>query len=218
MELVLKLVRFKEDRKDRKINEYDLVFLPIIWQRHFYVGCFNIKHSRVGVLDNTVVEDTLSIEEKYDGWVEKLVSILKTLYVETMLTKCHTNICKNVKLQQDAFANYLRIKKHPMAKIMKSTPIVRQKMDWRTESNGIGCGIFAMRHMETYMGQMTGWECGLAKEDAPNDLQQKQLNDLRIKYIAKILLHSQNENIRNVAKYLKKNLGIRGNKCNTQRP
>ncbi|MFS7930496.1 putative papain-like cysteine peptidase superfamily [Helianthus anomalus] len=78
-----------------------------------------------------------------------------------MLTKRHINICKNMKLQQNAFTNYLLIQKHPMAKIMKSAPIVRQKMDCRTESNGIDCGIFAMRHMEMYMGQLAGWECGL---------------------------------------------------------
>ncbi|MFS7927511.1 hypothetical protein Hanom_Chr04g00309981 [Helianthus anomalus] len=108
-----------------------------------------------------------------------------------------------MELQQDAFANYLCIKKHPMAEIMKSVPIVRQKMDWRTNSNGIDYGVFAIRHMETYMGQMAGWENGLAKEDASNDLQQKQLNDLRMKYIAKILLHSKNENRRKVVKSLK---------------
>ncbi|MFS7948453.1 hypothetical protein Hanom_Chr06g00560191 [Helianthus anomalus] len=121
-----------------------------------------------------------------------------------MLTKHHTNICKNVKLQQDTFANYLRIQKHPMANTMKSVPIVRQKMDRRTKSNGIDCGIFSMRHMEAYMGQFTGWECGLVKEDAPNEIQQKQLNDLKIKYIAKILLHSQNENRKKLVKSLNK--------------
>ncbi|MFS7914258.1 hypothetical protein Hanom_Chr02g00151271 [Helianthus anomalus] len=101
-----------------------------------------------------------------------------------MLIKCHTNKCKNVKLQYDAFANYLCIKKHPMAKIMKSVPIIRQKIDWRTTSNVIDCGIFAMRRIETYMGQMAGGECVQVKEDTPNDLQQKQLNDVKIKYIA----------------------------------
>ncbi|MFS7914257.1 putative papain-like cysteine peptidase superfamily [Helianthus anomalus] len=69
MELVLKHAHFKEDWKDRKINEYDLVFLPIIWGRHFYVACFNIKHNRVDVLNNINVEDKLNIEKNMmDGW------------------------------------------------------------------------------------------------------------------------------------------------------
>ncbi|MFS7953562.1 hypothetical protein Hanom_Chr07g00620151 [Helianthus anomalus] len=66
--------------------------------KHFFVVCFNLKHSRVDVLDNSTIEDKLSIKDKYRGWVVMLVSILKTLYVETMLIKHHTNICKNVKL------------------------------------------------------------------------------------------------------------------------
>ncbi|MFS7991586.1 putative Ulp1 protease family catalytic domain, papain-like cysteine peptidase superfamily [Helianthus anomalus] len=160
MEYVLKLARFKEDQKDRKINEYDLVFVPIIWKKNFYVVCFNLKHNRVDVLDNNAGRDTPSIKKTYDGWVKKLVSILKTLYVETMLAKRHTNIRKNVKLQQDAFAIYLLIQIYPMAKIMKSAPIVIQYMNWRTKSNEIDCGIFAMRHMERIWGSWLGMWSG----------------------------------------------------------
>ncbi|MFS8034677.1 hypothetical protein Hanom_Chr17g01583991 [Helianthus anomalus] len=81
-----------------------------------------------------------------------------------MLTKRHTNICKNVKLQHDAFANYLCVKKHPIARIMVLAPVIGQQMDWRTTSNVIDYGIFATRNLETYMGQMVGWACGQAKE------------------------------------------------------
>ncbi|MFS8034678.1 hypothetical protein Hanom_Chr17g01584001 [Helianthus anomalus] len=141
MATVLKNACFKGNWKDRNIKDYELVFVPILWQRHFYVNRFNLKHNGVVVLDNNTVEDKLSIEDKYRGWVGKLVSILKTFYVETMLTKRHTNICKNVKLQHDAFANYLCVKKHPIATIMVSAPVVRQQMDWRTTSNVIDYGI-----------------------------------------------------------------------------
>ncbi|MFS7932021.1 putative Ulp1 protease family catalytic domain, papain-like cysteine peptidase superfamily [Helianthus anomalus] len=80
METVLKDARFKEDLKDKKIKDYDLVFMPIIWQRHFYVICFNLKSYKVDVLDNSAQYDDLSIEKKYDIWVEKLVAHLKTFY------------------------------------------------------------------------------------------------------------------------------------------
>ncbi|MFS7956024.1 hypothetical protein Hanom_Chr07g00649701 [Helianthus anomalus] len=64
--------------------------------------------------------------------------------------------------------------------------------------------------METYMGQIPGWACGLAKEDAPNQLQKRQLNDLRMKYTAKLLLHSENENKRQVTKSVRKFLDLGG--------
>ncbi|MFS7978573.1 hypothetical protein Hanom_Chr10g00917031 [Helianthus anomalus] len=63
---------------------------------------------------------------------------------------------KNVKLHYGAFANYLRLKKHPKHKIMNKAEIVRQKMDWRTTSNVVDCGVSAMRHMETYIGDIAG--------------------------------------------------------------
>ncbi|MFS8017410.1 hypothetical protein Hanom_Chr15g01380041 [Helianthus anomalus] len=83
-------------------------------------------------------------------------------------------------------------------------------MEWRTTSNMVDCGIFAMRHMETYMGQIVGWTYGLEKEDVPNQLQQRQLNDLRMKYIAKIPLHSENQNITQVTKSVRKFLNLGG--------
>ncbi|MFS7966949.1 hypothetical protein Hanom_Chr09g00780011 [Helianthus anomalus] len=101
-----------------------------------------------------------------------------------------------------------------MARILKSAPVVRQQMDWRTTSNVIDCGIFAMRHMETYMGQMTDWGCGLAKEDAPNELQQKQLNDLRMKYTVKKPAASQIENRKEVVKPVRNILDLREAKIN----
>ncbi|MFS8020853.1 hypothetical protein Hanom_Chr16g01420651 [Helianthus anomalus] len=63
-------------------------------------------------------------------------------------------------------------------------------MDWRTTSNVIDCGIFCN---EEYGNWLVGQ---VAKEDAPNQLQQRQLNDLMMKYIAKILMRSENENRR----------------------
>ncbi|MFS7992680.1 putative papain-like cysteine peptidase superfamily [Helianthus anomalus] len=65
MATVLKNARFKGEQKNRNIKEYELVFVPIIWKRHFYVVCFNLKHSRVDVSDNSAVEDTFNIRAKY---------------------------------------------------------------------------------------------------------------------------------------------------------
>ncbi|MFS8003840.1 putative Ulp1 protease family catalytic domain, papain-like cysteine peptidase superfamily [Helianthus anomalus] len=142
--------RFKEDLKGKIIKDYELVFIPIIWARHFYVIYFNLKSYKVDVLENSAHCDGLSIEVKYDRWIGKMI---------------------------------------------KRTKIVRLKMEWRTKSNDINCGIFTMRYMEMYMERFSGWACGLANGNAPYKLQNKQLNDLRIKYTTKILLHEINKSI-----------------------
>ncbi|KAJ0605160.1 hypothetical protein HanHA300_Chr02g0059871 [Helianthus annuus] len=74
---------------------------------------------------------------------------------------------------------------------------MRLEMPWRTKHNVIDCGIFLMRHMETYKG-VTGnaWECGFSNEctDAGEITyrQRKEIDDLRHKYIAKLLLSDAN--------------------------
>ena len=62
-------------------------------------------------------------------------------------------------------------------------PVERLEMSWRDMSNKIDCGIFLMRHMETYFGNgLVGWDCGLRKEN------QQQLDDLRKKYCHEMLI------------------------------
>lgn len=73
---------------------------------------------------------------------------------------------------------------------MSKVKATRLEMKWRTIYNGVDCGIFVMRHMETYMGQRCNkWDCGL---DDESDTQTDQLNALRVKYLTKILLSKIN--------------------------
>jgi hypothetical protein len=65
-------------------------------------------------------------------------------------------------------------------------------MPWRTSENKIDCGIFAMRHMETYTGEAT-WDCAIVNESKDNDNQKTQLEELRQKYLTKILLSDIND-------------------------
>jgi len=80
---------------------------------------------------------------------------------------------------------------HPKQDEIKNAKIERLQMPWRTGQNVIDCGLFVMRHMETYKGtEVNNWECGFSNEGL---LQRFQINNLRVKYLAKILLHSLNE-------------------------
>ena len=37
-------------------------------------------------------------------------------------------------------------------------------MPWQTSCNSTDCGIFVMRHMETFKGDPKKWDSGLAEE------------------------------------------------------
>lgn len=64
-------------------------------------------------------------------------------------------------------------------------------MPWRVSKNYVDCGVFVMRHMETYKG------IGIKDFDAGFDKNEKkqitELNDLRAKYIVKILTSNLND-------------------------
>ncbi|KAJ0748571.1 hypothetical protein HanOQP8_Chr05g0202581 [Helianthus annuus] len=65
-------------------------------------------------------------------------------------------------------------------------------MDWRTKNNGVDCGVFTMRHMETYKGDQKPWVTGFVKEDEVNNRPNSQLHLLRHRYLSKIILSEHN--------------------------
>lgn len=81
---------------------------------------------------------------------------------------------------------------------MMAVTIERLKMPWRDETNKIDCGIYTMRHMETYMGQKAkDWKIGLGQNAF------KQLRYLRIKYCKTLLtaeINNQRDEIIKAAK------------------
>nr|GEY45169.1 hypothetical protein [Tanacetum cinerariifolium] len=87
------------------------------------------------------------------------------------------------------FVQYLYYVKHPKAEAIKKAKIKRMKMSWRTTRNSTDCGVFTMLHMESYIGAEGEWKCGLAKESKK---QNEQLNSLRSKFAAKIILSEFN--------------------------
>ena len=91
---------------------------------------------------------------------------------------------------------YLESINHPIAQQILVSPINRLKMSWRTTRNGVDCGVFAMRQMETYYGKKH-WRCNLSSEGPE---QNRRLRRLRFKYLSKILLSDTNQLRDTVAK------------------
>ncbi|MFS7937671.1 putative papain-like cysteine peptidase superfamily [Helianthus anomalus] len=148
----------------KKIPDKSLVFVPVLHADHFYCVCFNLRDMKVEVLDNSAKD--VSMKDKYNERPEKL---------------------------RDALSVYLENIGHPVGGVIGQVEPVRLEMPWRTKHNVIDCGVFLMRHMETYKGvDGNGWECGFSNEctDAGEITykHRKEIDDLRHKYIVKMLL------------------------------
>lgn len=64
-------------------------------------------------------------------------------------------------------------------------------ISWKTRNNYTDCGVFIMRHMETFKGVTTSeWKAGFKLERFD---QSEQIERLREKYASKILLSDTNE-------------------------
>ncbi|KAI3794644.1 hypothetical protein L1987_37277 [Smallanthus sonchifolius] len=157
------MIEFLKKYKLDNIKEFDLVFFPMILSQHFYIICFNLKNPETIIIDNSALGE---YNAKYNGISEKF--------------------------QKEAFVSFIADFAHPKTDEMDDTMIKRFVMPWRTTENTNDCGIFMMRHMETYMGEEEkAWHCGFGLES--ENVQEKQIEDLRRKYCAKILLHEINE-------------------------
>ncbi|GJX94285.1 hypothetical protein Tco_0348871 [Tanacetum coccineum] len=64
------------------------------------------------------------------------------------------------------------------------------EMAWRTTNNDKYCGVFLMRHMETYEGtSLASWNTGLKPE---GDGKNAQLDDIWKKYVTRLLVWKNN--------------------------
>ena len=86
------------------------------------------------------------------------------------------------------FEDYLLHKNNPFYERMSHATRKVMQLGCRTTNNFVDCGVFTMRHMETYKGDGADL-CCLSKEGKK---QLKELRDLRIKYAVKILLSDCN--------------------------
>ncbi|PWA68285.1 ulp1 protease family, C-terminal catalytic domain-containing protein [Artemisia annua] len=136
----------------------DLVFFPIIQAGHFFVVCVHLKRKEVHILDNMLFGSE-DVSDRYGGLVGFLVA---------------------------RFEDFLSFESHPAQGFLRSARPQLLRLGCMTKNNVIDCGVFAMRHMETYLfGGEYDDLCEFRREGKD---QQHQLDELRCKYAAKILL------------------------------
>nr|GEW93464.1 ulp1 protease family, C-terminal catalytic domain-containing protein [Tanacetum cinerariifolium] len=88
------------------------------------------------------------------------------------------------------FSMYLKEQNHSSHEtVAKMRPFI-PKLKWRTSNNHVDCGVFAMIHIENYVGDAAkNWEFGLCEEF---DEQLLRLQRTRYKIATKIMLHQFN--------------------------
>ncbi|GJR84536.1 ulp1 protease family, C-terminal catalytic domain-containing protein [Tanacetum coccineum] len=154
--------QFKYEPSSMSLSDFELVFFPIYAFNHFYVVVFNIKNPKTMViLDNS--DSGYTYASKYKEACDPLKKL---------------------------FSRYLKEQNHSSHEaVAKMRPFI-PKLKWRTSNNHVDCGVFAMIHMENYVGDAPkNWEFGLCEE---SDEQVSMLQRLRYKIATKIMLHQFN--------------------------
>nr|GFA46348.1 ulp1 protease family, C-terminal catalytic domain-containing protein [Tanacetum cinerariifolium] len=124
----------------QKLKMVDLVFFPIIKGEHFYVICMNLTITEIHILDK-INSDEQDLVKRYG-------------HMPRVLTKL--------------FEDYLSFEKHHREGEMKFAEYKILRMGCRTMKKFVDCGVFAMRHMETYKGEgHYGHICGLRQRVKP---------------------------------------------------
>ncbi|KAL3618811.1 hypothetical protein CASFOL_037334 [Castilleja foliolosa] len=122
------------------VKDIDMLFFPICQSDHFYVICFDLKFRRAEILDNSPALENADITTKYSHIPTTLGGMVKTFLESSGINR--------------------------KAQFLKKLNFHRLKMHWRDENNRVDCGVYAMRHMETYMGgSLKSWRCGLSKNN-----------------------------------------------------
>ncbi|KAH6779521.1 hypothetical protein C2S52_010758 [Perilla frutescens var. hirtella] len=142
-------------------------FFPVLSRDHYYIVCFDMRKREALVRDNSDEREGVDIRQQYGSAPFRLQTVFADyLYTEGLKTKS------------------LMVRRACMARL---------EISWRDIDNNNDCGVYVMRHMETYMGQsVNAWKCNLEKGNV------FQMNVLRIKYCGSILASGLNEHAASV--------------------
>ncbi|XP_035830001.1 uncharacterized protein LOC118479546 [Helianthus annuus] len=94
------------------IRNFQMVFVPVLYNTHYILVFFNLAQSQILVIDN--IEGDVPINIRYSGYIEKVVN---------------------------AFCSYVKNHSPAIAKKLRSTSPVSLKFPWQTLYNGTDCGI-----------------------------------------------------------------------------
>nr|GMD55900.1 uncharacterized protein LOC109158392 [Ipomoea batatas] len=133
------------------------IFFPVLRHGHYFLICINVKASKLEIIDNKSLVSGVNMKDKYGDCTTLLVTALK---------------------------EYLAL--GSSALFWKVDELTEEVVDmsWKESENYIDCGLFVMRHMETYKGTLKKWNPGFKKKAKLNE---EFLIGLRARYAATII-------------------------------
>ncbi|KAJ0489482.1 putative papain-like cysteine peptidase superfamily [Helianthus annuus] len=122
-----------------KLTGYRVIVFPILENHHFYLASFDMEKLAISIIDN------MHASESFIEFSDNSDFFKKTTPYKV----------------KDVFIKYLRYVRHP--KCLEFEPVIpkRLEIEWATVGNSVDCGVFAMRHMETWFGETNlKWDSG----------------------------------------------------------
>nr|GMD78627.1 uncharacterized protein LOC109158994 [Ipomoea batatas] len=118
-----------------------LIFFPVLRHGHCFLICVNVKASKLEIIDNKSLVRGVTMKDKYGDCTTLLVTTLK---------------------------EYLAL--GSSALFWKVDELTEEVVDmsWKESENYIDCGLFVMRHMETYKWTLKKWNPGFRKKASLN--------------------------------------------------
>ncbi|PWA99403.1 Peptidase C48, SUMO/Sentrin/Ubl1 [Artemisia annua] len=146
-----------------------------------------------GVIDMWAYIHNMAQEKRNIGSLRKLyghtsIINLKSIFLTTWITKNQSRI--DIRKAEISICKVLERKWYSYYEALNNYKVANVKMPWQTKNNYIDCGIFAMRHMETYLGNKD-IDAGFVKE-VESEVEEYQCLPLREK---RMLLNMSAKNI-----------------------
>uniref|UniRef100_A0A803MF38 Ubiquitin-like protease family profile domain-containing protein n=1 Tax=Chenopodium quinoa TaxID=63459 RepID=A0A803MF38_CHEQI len=145
------------------------VFFLAVLPDHYYLLYFNFMEGTLDVIDNMILSPNVSVKDKYGYDFTKMLEAFGEFYEDKKSAIIFTYETRNV------------------------------EMRWKSNQNKHDCGVFLMKHMETYEGQcQKQWNSGLEKDNF------EQMKRLLVEYCGKIITSEVNEERKRMLKMARK--------------
>ncbi|XP_074302422.1 uncharacterized protein LOC141633980 [Silene latifolia] len=149
-----------EASEEPDILKMDMVFFVIHDSGHYYVLCIHFKKHAIHILDDQELPDGVDMRKQYGNTAETI---------------------------RDSFVSFKAETKDARAADTNDFGMHVINMPWKNSQKNDDCGVYVMRHMETYFGYTENWESGFK-----NNID-RILKNLRSRYCASIILSKANK-------------------------